>query len=439
MTAGDQQLRPGLDAPLLGRVRLRLVAWSGGATLATLIILGIALYFSLNAALSASSEARLRQQATSARDLIQRFGDRALPAVLGGQLSQEPQFGQPQFGGPAAGTVSILVSPANTVFGQLPSDLAAELPVEGSLAAAREGHTDVRHATVDSGPVRVLSEPLAVGNQTWVVQIVQDRTEEQRVLDTALIVLVVGGLAVLAVSVAFGFLYAGRALVPIRESLDRQREFAADASHELRTPIAVIKTGVEDARRNSGQPAVVGSVLDDVEAEADHLTRLVDDLLLLARADSGQLQVRREPVDLADAAGDALRTLTHRAEPAGVRLSLDATPTPVRGDPDRLRQLVGIVVDNAVHHSPPGSTVHVAVRPLGRQAVATVEDQGPGIRPDDLPRVFDRFWRASDARHEGTGLGLAIARSITEQHDGSIQASNAPGGGARFEIRLPLA
>ncbi|HEX5395540.1 MAG TPA: HAMP domain-containing sensor histidine kinase [Candidatus Limnocylindria bacterium] len=439
MTSSQPAVRPGLDAPLLGRVRWRLAAWSAGATLATLIVLGIALYASLNAALSSSSETRLRQQATNTQQLIRRFGDQALPAVLGGQLNDEQHLGTPQFGGPASGTVSILVSPAGQVIGQLPPDLAGDLPVAGSADVARGGATDVRYTTVNDTPVRVLSEPMQVGNQTWVVQILQDRTNEQRVLDTALLVLVIGGLGVLAASVAFGFLYAGRALVPIRESLHRQREFAADASHELRTPIAVIKSSVEDLRRNpQRRVGEVGGALDDVEAEADHLTSLVGDLLLLARADSGVVELHRVPVDLTDAAGEALRSLSHRAEVLKVALRLDASPAPVSGDPDRLRQLLGIVIDNAVQHSPAAATVTVSVRPEARQAVATVDDDGPGIASENIARVFDRFWRAPDAPHQGTGLGLSIARWIAEQHDGSITASNRPGGGARFEIRLPL-
>jgi signal transduction histidine kinase len=359
--------------------------------------------------------------------------------VLGGGFNDSGHFGTPQFGGPGAGTVSILVAPNDQLIGALPADLAQELPVASSVAAARGGRVDVRYASVAQTPVRVLSEPMTLGDQVWVVQILQDRTSEQRVLDTALLVLVVGGLGVLVASVVIGFLYAGRALVPIRESLRRQREFAADASHELRTPIAVIKSSVEDLRRNPGQRvAEVGTALDDVESEADRLARLVDDLLLLARADSGTLELHREPVDLTDAAGEALRSLSHRAERGGVQLRLEASPAPVRGDPDRLRQLIGIVVDNAIHHSAAHANVTVSVRSEGRQAVATIDDEGRGIRPDDLPRVFDRFWRAPDAPHEGTGLGLSIASWIARQHDGTIVALNRPAGGARFEIRLPL-
>jgi signal transduction histidine kinase len=271
------------------------------------------------------------------------------------------------------------------------------------------------------------------------VQILQDRTSEQNVLDTALVVLVVGGLAVLAASVAFGFLYAGRALVPIRESLRRQREFAADASHELRTPIAVIKSSAEEMRRNpEKRVGELGAAVEDVEAEADRLTRLVEDLLLLARADSGVVELHRQAVDLSDAAAEALHSLSHRAELLRVGLRLEASPAVVSGDPDRLRQLIGIIVDNAIRHAPPDTAVHVLVAPQGRQALVRVDDSGPGIRPGDMEHVFERFWRAPDAPHEGTGLGLAIARWIASRHGGTISAANRSAGGARFEVQLPL-
>jgi signal transduction histidine kinase len=117
----------------------------------------------------------------------------------------------------------------------------------------------------------------------------------------------------------------------------------------------------------------------------------------------------------------------------------DPEPAEVEGDPARLRQLVVILVDNAVRHVPSGGHVTVRVRVEGAAARLVVEDDGPGIRPEDLPRLFDRFYRASGAPGEGTGLGLAIAHWIVERHDGHIEAANRPGGGAVFTVRLPLA
>jgi signal transduction histidine kinase len=243
---------------------------------------------------------------------------------------------------------------------------------------------------------------------------------------------------VLAAATAVGFVYAGRALVPIRESLRRQRELAADASHELRTPLTVVRGSVEDLRRHADQPvAEVGEALTDIEAEVAHLTSLVDDLLLLARTDSGAVELRSDPVELAEVAGEAVQALRGSATERGVTLELDAAPISVTGDAQRLRQLVTILVDNALRHTPSGGHVSVAVHP-GATSTLVVEDDGPGIREADLPHVFDRFWRSETAPSGGTGLGLSIARWIAERHGGRISASNrADAHGARFVVSLP--
>jgi two-component system sensor histidine kinase BaeS len=183
--------------------------------------------------------------------------------------------------------------------------------------------------------------------------------------------------------------------------------------------------------------AEVGTALDDIDAEASHLAALVDDLLLLARTDSGAVELERVPLDLADVAAAAAGGLSTVASGRGVELLVDPLPTPVVGDPVRLRQVVTILVDNALAHGPRGTTVLVRIRPDTGGGLLQVYDQGPGIRPDDLPRVFDRFWRAPDAPPGGTGLGLAIAAWVVERHGGTITAANRPDGGSRFEVRLP--
>jgi signal transduction histidine kinase len=246
-------------------------------------------------------------------------------------------------------------------------------------------------------------------------------------------------------SLLAGYLYSGRALVPIRSSIDRrqaalqrQREFAANASHELRTPLTVIAASVEDLERNRrSRVEDVGEALEDIKAEVRHMTALVEDMLLLARTDSGVVQVERVPLDLSDIATDAASTLATLGAERGVKVLLDPLPAPMAGDPLRLRQLVTILGDNAIRHSPPGATVTVRVQPDADGALLQVDDQGPGVRPDDLPRLFERFWRADNAPTGGTGLGLAIAKWIVEQHGGTIGAFNRPDGGASFWARLP--
>ena len=430
-------LRPGTrtpDAPLLRRTRWRLALWSGGATLATLAVLGILLYVVLNRTLSADSEARLKNQAEEIQQGVARFGGNALRFLT----RDDGPLGGPRVGGPGAGTTTIAVREDGRAFGVVPRELVGELPVQDGFEAALAGADDVRTVTLAETPFRVRSEPLDAGGQRLVIQILDNRAAEQRVLATALIVLLVGGAVVVLASVAFGFVYAGRALVPIRDSLRRQREFAADASHELRTPITVIRSSADYLRRSSAlRDGETAAAVDDITAESERMTRLVEELLLLARADSDAIDLRRERLDLTDVAGDALHGLARLAEEREVRLELEGQPAPIVGDPDRLRQLLAILVDNAVRHSPAGAAVSVRVARSGRTVALSVSDSGPGIRPDDLPRLFDRFFRAADAPAGGSGLGLAIAEWIAERHHGRLTAANAAAGGAVFTLVLP--
>jgi signal transduction histidine kinase len=419
------------DTGLLRRVRWLLVAWSSGSTLVLLIALGATLYISVDASLATSGSAQLEQRAD------------ALAGVLSGQppgpafdASDDSPFGRPILGGSASGTLAIVVDAQGQIVGPRPPDVT-ELPVAPAAQSALESGRDLRNASINGTPVRVLSEAISVDGDEFVVQVIQDRSAEVRTLDSLVTVLVLGGLAVLAVATAFGFLYAGRALVPIRESLRRQREFAADASHELRTPLTVLNTSLDYLSRHSDRSVAEASdVIGDMRGEVGQLTHLVDDLLLLARSDSSSVEMRSETVDLAEAAGEALQSLRNLATERRVTLLFDAAPVVLDGDGQRLRQLVAILVDNAIRHSPPGGAVIVKVRP---DAVArlTVEDEGRGIRSEDLPHIFDRFWRAADAPPGGTGLGLSIARWIVEHHGGSLLAVNRPTGGARFEVRVP--
>ena len=137
-------------------------------------------------------------------------------------------------------------------------------------------------------------------------------------------------------------------------------------------------------------------------------------------------------------AADATASLTGLAAGSQVRIALDPSPVQVVGDAARLRQLVTILVDNAIRHGPVGGVVTVTVRAEGREAILMVDDDGQGIPPDDRQHVFDRFWRAPDARPGGTGLGLAIGAWIVGQHGGTIAATERPGGGSRFVVRLPV-
>jgi signal transduction histidine kinase len=435
MTA-RRHVTPG-DAALLRGTRWRLIAWSAGSTLVVLIALGALLYATVAGSLAADSRETLLGRAAALGRAVAAAAF-APPFPVGGAIAIDESRPGFVISGPASGTLAMVVPPNGHVIG--PPGVSGQVVADADLAAAREGQTVVREGELAGSPFRLVVQPVERPDGVWLVAVSGDRTAELRTVNVLLAVLGVGGLAVLAASFVFGAMYADRALIPIREALRRQREFAADASHELRTPLAIVRGTVEHLRRHGTEPvASVGDSLDDLEAETARLTALVEDLLLLARTDSGAVDLERAPTDLAGVVLDASGPLGGMAAERGIRIEVDAAPAPIVGDPARLGQMATILIDNAVRHAPAGSTVRVAVaadRPAPG-ARLTVDDDGPGIRPDDLPRLFDRFYRASGAPAGGTGLGLAIARWIVDRHGGSIEAANLPSGGARFLVRLP--
>jgi two-component system OmpR family sensor kinase len=235
--------------------------------------------------------------------------------------------------------------------------------------------------------------------------------------------------------------HVGNALRARHASETRVRQFVADASHELRTPLAAIR-GYAELSRRGGQPvpAEVAHMLRRVEAEAERMTTLVEDLLLLARLDAGR-PLERESVDLTmlvvDAVGDA-----HAVGPAhDWRLDLPPEPVVVTGDAARLHQVLANLLANARMHTPEGTEVTVGVAATGGSAVLCVSDSGPGIPADLVPDVFERFARGDGSRSRAagsTGLGLAIVRAVVTAHGGTVDVRSRPGS-TEFAVRLPLA
>jgi two-component system sensor histidine kinase CiaH len=441
----DTLPEPTTDAALVRRVRWRLLAWSSGSTLVVLLVLGSVLYAAVAGSLAKAATDQLYGRATSVvANAVNSFAG-PYPAIGPPAFQGVTQIdGQPGLviGGPASGTVATLTQVNGPDIGAgAPGD---QLVDKAALAAVSQtGQSSVTEATIAGVSWRVLTLPVTTPTGTMLVQILGDRSDEQRTLSVLLIVLIAGGLVAVAASVGVGWLYAERALVPIRVAMRRQREFAADASHELRTPLAIVRGSVEHLRLNRDQPvAEVGAALDDIDAGTQRLTALVEDLLVLARTDSGAIELDRQATDLGEVTLDAAGGLASVAREAGVDVQIDAEPVTLSGDVDRLRQLVVILVDNAIRHAASGDStsrsVEVSAKTIDGSAVLTVDDNGPGLRPEDLPRVFDRFWRAPDSPPGGTGLGLAIAHWIVERHGGTITAANRPTGGARFEVRLPV-
>jgi signal transduction histidine kinase len=252
----------------------------------------------------------------------------------------------------------------------------------------------------------------------------------------------------------------------LEQAEDLRRHMVADIAHELRTPLSVIQAQVE-AIQDGVFPADAEHI-QPIHEETLLLKRLVDDLRTLALADAGQLALTPMPVDLDELARRAVSRFEPQATEKGVVLTADSSPAlPTANlDPQRMDQVLGILLDNALRHTPPGGRIRLSVGPSpltpgppllspkfgrgergqgewgeGGWLRLSVADSGPGIPPDDLPHVFDRFWRGEKSRSRaggGSGLGLAIAKQLVEAHGGRIHAESAAGQGATFVIDVPV-
>ena len=230
----------------------------------------------------------------------------------------------------------------------------------------------------------------------------------------------------------------------LERSFAALRRFTADASHELKTPLTVVRAGVERAITRPDVPSETLAPLEETLQEVNRMTELLDSLLTLARADEGRAELHRESVDLRDIIAEAGETGELLAEHAGVGMEIKLPPEPllVSVDRSRLRQLALNLIENAVKYTPRGGQVSVELGGNDGRAVFTVADTGIGIAPGDLPHVFDRFWRADSARtrtseRAGTGLGLAFCKWIAEAHGGTIDVQSRPGRGTTFTVGLP--
>jgi signal transduction histidine kinase len=294
------------------------------------------------------------------------------------------------------------------------------------------------------GRVRVVSMPMREsGEVVGVIQYARSLRGVQQTIGRLVLVLLPLALGGLGAALLGGLYMAGRAVRPARESFERQRAFVADASHELKTPLTLIRADAEVVlyrrRLNEEDRRLVEHAL----AETERMGAVLSDLLLVARLDAGKLEVSEKPFDLAAALSEEAERFGAKAAAKEVRLDMLATgELPARGDAKRTRQILAVLLDNAVRFTPPGGCITVAGRSRDRWTEATVTDTGPGIAPEHLSRIFDRFYRGEAARTRseaggGTGLGLAIARELAQVQGGDLSVENAKDAGATFRLRLP--
>ncbi len=370
----------------------------------------------------------------------------------------------PLLGG--AGGYAQLVTASGGVF-RLP-DAKIPLPSEGArqvAAGSRDPYFE--DATVADTRVRILTARYADG---IAIQIARPLDEVDRTLDRLAGYLTAISAAGIALAALLGLLVSRTAVSPVRrltetaehvtatrdlsqriattgkdelgrlagsfnsmlsaldDSLRSQTQLVADASHELRTPLTSLRTNVEVLQRGTGLPEDERArILTEIRCQAEELTELLGDLLDLSRTE----HVQAEPLQLDEVVATAIDRTRRSANGVAFRTSLE--PTTLTGVPSRLERAIANLLENAVKWSPDGGVVDVELR----DGELRVRDYGPGIDPEDLDRVFDRFYRAPAARSiPGSGLGLAIVRQVVQEHGGSVSAENAPDGGARFRVRF---
>jgi heavy metal sensor kinase len=467
--------------PFYRSIRFRLTAWYTFLLIAALFAIGLTLSLILERELRQDLDQRLRNTAIGIRNNSQFVGEFGLQLKL------------PELDPIASSGLYIqTVQPDGRIADRSDSLKNAVLPV--TPPSGPDPKQSFETVLVNGTPVRAYLLPLVTTDGRFYGTVVVGASLESITHTVALerrLLLWVSGIGVVLAAIG-GWLLAGRALRPVanitatansiavgaaaaqslttrlevpdtgdelarlaltfNRMLDRleetfrlQRRFIADASHELRTPLTAIRGNIDVLLRQASTGAIDGTdlsdALDDLRRESARMSRLIEDLLTLARTEAPpDNAARRGPMRLDGVVDDALRTAAGLA--TGQRLRLVAVePIIIVAERDRITELLLILIDNAIRHTPPGGEITVSVERVGSEAQIAVSDTGEGIAPEDLPHVFERFYRAGTARDRatgGTGLGLAIAQSIARLHGGEIGVTSSRGAGATFTVTLPL-
>lgn len=301
----------------------------------------------------------------------------------------------------------------------------------------RYGITPIRVQVVRGDGV-----PVTVDEGTFNITFL-DVTESRRTLMQLLGTLLFVGLCSIVVIFAVSLYFANRAIRPLRETWDKQKRFVADASHELKTPISIINANY-DALVANREDTIANQMkwLDYIRVGTDRMAKLVNDLLMLARIEDAQLPVSKATFSVSREIDDVIRSMEAAAADKQIRLVRSIEPDIfIHGNPDDVRQLAAILFDNAIKYTNAEGWINLSLTKAKRHVVFSISNSGPGIAKDDLPRVFDRFFRADRSRtyRDGSyGLGLSIAKSIVDRLGGRIRADSVENGVTTFSITLPL-
>jgi heavy metal sensor kinase len=479
-------------------VRWRLTLWFTSLLAVTLVLVGSIVFVALRARLYANFDDQLLDQAELARANITvqngrpAFATADQPSseyflrllVVDGHVVAEtlPNLASV----PLDNAVVTNALAGSTEFSTLtvsidPTNEPDQADATGDIGGIDQGGQDTDEHEV----FRIITEPVRDGPDGAIVGALQlglDRDDVEEPLSQLLGVFALVSPIVLLIAAAGGYVLAGRALAPvaaitdlaarvgakdlharlgldlpddelgrlartfdamlarIEEAFARQRHFTADAAHELRTPLSLMRTQVDVALARRRSAAEYREALQGLDGDLQRMTGLVGTLLTLARADTGRLVADRSAFNLAETVTLILEQYAPVAEEAGITLESDVDPCPVAADEDLLVQVLVNLIDNALAHTPSSGTVTVGCRSTHVEVRLWVNDTGRGIPPDDQLRVFDRFYRVDSGRarlNGGTGLGLAIFKAIVEAHGGTITLTSQTGQGTRIEVALP--
>jgi signal transduction histidine kinase len=411
---------------------LRLAAWYLALLALIIVCFNLIVYFTLSQTLHARVSSDLRAKAAIVSRGITVSGE-TVTANL--QLVSDPRYADTFVFVLQFGERPIVVVNAPKVEGLFPAD------TQGQVSQVRAGQASQTEVVNDGQPFAVYTQPIFKDHKTLVgfFQVARPISWIAETLNRLVRQLALASGVAMLLGVAVAFLMAQKSLRPIANAFQKQREFVADASHELRTPLTLIRANAEAwLRRGQGPGSVYAhQILDEV----DQLNSIVGDLTTLALADSRQLRVDRRPMELTGVVRELMEHTEPLAEERGVTMKPELNGgVSVQGDPVRIRQLLLILLDNALTYTPSGGEVFVGVGRVNGKARITINDTGVGIPEKDLPHIFDRFYRADKARNSengGSGLGLAIAKWIVEAHKGFIEVRSVPGEGTQVSVSLP--
>ena len=451
-------------------LRLRLTALFTIAATLVVVVGGLLYQHALSGGLRGATDASLRSRAVPLR-------------LMATQLNETTQPAAPPSSSDVGGLLTAVFRPDGVAVQESPALQGTKLLHPEDQASLRVGKSVLADRTENDVTYRILVEPVSRPNGRWIVLVAAPTEEEDEATDSLGHSLIVAGFMVVLLSAAGAWVLGSAALravdrmrasveaitaadmtarvkvPPGRDELAalgstfnalldrlafahaRQRRFVADAGHELRGPLAVLRMELELADRPSRRRAELALAVRAAADEVERLARLADDLLFLARSDDGDLQVRRESVLLEPLLLQATSTRGRSAAEQGVTLEVISPPgLSIDVDPDRLRHALDNLVANALRVTPSGGCVQVVAAQADGQTTITIADTGPGFSEEFLPHAFERFSRPDEARTDdsgGSGLGLAIVQAVAEAHGGTATAHNRDGGGAEVVITIP--